>query len=141
MDLEIIGLVFGLSCLIGLYIGISIGNHISKAIKKIFTKEPDVAYIYRNIDAMVLVRLTKLENILTMRGRNRTLTDAEATEISKQFSLEIFNNLSENMKSYILFSVSEDEVLEYITNMVTSNVIKIMDKRLPNSFSSLQKNK
>lgn len=141
MDLEIIGLVFGLSCLIGLYIGISIGNQISKAIKKIFTKEPDVAYIYRNIDAMVLVRLTKLENILTMRGRNRTLTDAEATEISKQFSLEIFNNLSENMKSYILFSVSEDEVLEYITNMVTSNVIKIMDKRLPNSFSSLQKNK
>lgn len=130
---ELIGVYFSVACLLGLYLGFSIGDTVKNTIKKITAKEPDVAYIYRNLDALIAIKLDNVREEL--RLRKKTLTDKEATELAMSISNEIYNALSDNFLDYANNSITDNEVLNYITSFVTRNILRIMSDTLPNAFS------
>ena len=130
---ELIGVYFSVACLLGLYLGFSIGDTVKNTIKKLTAKEPDVAYIYRNLDALIAIKLDNVREELKLR--KKTLTDKEATELAMSISNEIYNALSDNFLDYANNSITDNEVLNYITSFVTRNILRIMSDTLPNAFS------
>lgn len=130
---ELLGVSFAITCLLGLYLGFSIGDTIKNTTKKLTAKEPDVAYIYRNLDALIVVKLDNVREELKLK--KRTLTNTEATELAINISNEIYNALSDNFLDYANRSMTDNEVLNYITVFVTRNLLKIMSDTLPNAFS------
>ena len=130
---ELLGVSFAIACLLGLYLGFSIGDTIKNTIKKLTAKEPDVAYIYRNLDALIAVKLDNVREELKLK--KKTLTNTEATELAINISNEIYNALSDNFLDYANRSMTDNEVLNYITVFVTRNLLKIMSDTLPNAFS------
>lgn len=130
---ELLGVSFAITCLLGLYLGFSIGDTIKNTTKKLTAKEPDVAYIYRNLDALIAVKLDNVREELKLK--KRTLTNTEATELAINISNEIYNALSDNFLDYANRSMTDNEVLNYITVFVTRNLLKIMSDTLPNAFS------
>lgn len=124
---EILLIFFGISCLCGIYLGLTIGDKIKKCFIRLTVKEPDVEYAYKNLNILIEARLKELTISIRNMGKKQ-FSDEEVTTIANKLTEEIYDSISDNMKEYLYITLTDKEILRYIAFAITNTIMEIMRK-------------